>query len=63
MGNRPFVVEFERDGARHRVRYEPRFDGVGWWRFEEQYVHGGWRRLGREVVRNVSTSTSDDVPI
>ena len=47
-------------GTWRRFRFEPRADGPGWWRFEDEWTGCTWRPIGREVVEDVSFSTDAD---
>ena len=48
-----FTIEHD-DGARRRLRYEPRQDGPGWWRYDEEWTGTSWECHDRECVRSVS---------
>jgi hypothetical protein len=50
----PFTIVFTTAGESLRIRYEPREDGPGMWRWIE--IHHGcgeWRTQGVEPVRDV----------
>lgn len=50
----PFVIEYTPARAgRRRTRFEPRSDGPGWWRIEDEWTGCTWRPIGREPVDDV----------
>jgi hypothetical protein len=51
----PFAIEYTPARAgRRRTRFEPRSDGPGWWRIEDEWTGCKWRPVGREPVNDVS---------
>ena len=57
-----FTIEFTlARGSRRRIRYEPRFDGTGYWRICEVWNGCRWRIQGREPVRDVVCEQDSEV--
>ena len=51
----PFAIKYTPARAgRRRTRFEPRSDGPGWWRIEDEWTGCTWRPVGREPVEDVS---------
>ncbi|QHS17212.1 hypothetical protein GWK26_08690 [haloarchaeon 3A1-DGR] len=48
-------------GPRRRFRYEPRPDGPGWWRIEDEWNGCRWRIVGREPVDDVECDADAEV--
>lgn len=63
MSETAFTIEYDRDEQRHRVRYEPRTEGPGWWRIVEVRRQDRWEPIGREVVHNVTLTNHTDALI
>jgi hypothetical protein len=43
----------DHSGTWRRIRFEPRPDGPGWYRDEEEWTGCHWRPVGRAVVTEV----------
>jgi hypothetical protein len=57
-----FTVEYTPACApRRRLRFEPRSDGAGWWRIEEEWTGCRWRPVGREPVDDVVCESDAEV--
>ena len=48
----------DHSGTWRRVQFEPRPDGPGWYRHEEEWTGCHWRPVGRAVVTEVWWQTS-----
>ena len=48
----------DRSGVWRRVQFEPRPDGPGWYRHEEEWTGCHWRPIGRETVTDLWWQTS-----
>jgi hypothetical protein len=56
----PFNIVYRvQKSTYRRLRFRPRDDGPGWWRFEDEWTGCRWRPVGREVVTDVSWHTSE----
>lgn len=47
------VMYRDQKGRRRRLRFTPRSQGAGWWRYEAEWTGCRWRPVGRAVVEDV----------